>query len=129
MIRIAGNVLSTEIYGSLQYAGSHLHTPLVVVLGHEGCGAVGAALAARDNGAGQPSRIQILVNAILPGLPKLNGDLSAEERLSAAVKSNVLWTRQQILQSPEARKRTAEGRMKIVSAIYDIASGRVKFTD
>lgn len=129
VIRIAGNVLSPEVAGSLQYAGSQLHIPLVVVLGHEGCGAVSAALAAREKGVGQPSRIQTLVNVILPGLPELNGELSPEERLSAAIKSNVLWTRKQILQSPEGRLRTAEGRMKIVSAIYDIASGRVRFTD
>ena len=40
VIRVAGNVISSEIAGSLQYAGSHLRTPLFVVLGHEGCGAV-----------------------------------------------------------------------------------------
>jgi carbonic anhydrase len=44
IVRVAGNVLSAEIMGSLQYAGSHLHTPLFVVLGHSGCGAVQAAL-------------------------------------------------------------------------------------
>src|SRR4051794_36481071 len=45
VVRVAGNILSPEIAGSLQYAGTHLQTPLFVVLGHEGCGAVGAALA------------------------------------------------------------------------------------
>ncbi len=44
IVRVAGNVLSPEIGGSLQYAGSHLHTPLFVVLDHSGCGAVQAAL-------------------------------------------------------------------------------------
>jgi carbonic anhydrase len=42
--RVAGNVLSPEVAGSLQYAGVHLQTPLMVVLGHEGCGAIQAAL-------------------------------------------------------------------------------------
>ncbi|HYV39394.1 MAG TPA: carbonic anhydrase, partial [Gemmataceae bacterium] len=45
VVRVAGNVLSPEIAGSLQYAGAHLQTPLFMVLGHEHCGAVGAALA------------------------------------------------------------------------------------
>jgi carbonic anhydrase len=47
VVRVAGNVLSPEIAGSLQYAGSHLQTPLFVVLGHDGCGAVQAALATK----------------------------------------------------------------------------------
>ena len=48
IVRVAGNVISAEIMGTLQYAGAHLHTPLFVVLGHEGCGAVKAALAAKS---------------------------------------------------------------------------------
>ena len=44
ILRVAGNVVSPEVMGSLQYAGQHLHTPLFLVLGHEGCGAVKAAL-------------------------------------------------------------------------------------
>lgn len=51
VIRVAGNVFSPEVAGSLQYAGAHLHTPLFVVLGHQGCGAVNAALKSRDRGA------------------------------------------------------------------------------
>src|SRR5436189_2223934 len=50
IIRVAGNVLSPEIAGSIQYAGRHLHTPLFVVLGHTKCGAVGAAIDARLHG-------------------------------------------------------------------------------
>src|SRR6476659_5681655 len=51
VIRVAGNVMSPEIAGSLQYAGAHLQTPLFVVLGHEGCGAVHAALQTIEVGA------------------------------------------------------------------------------
>src|SRR4051794_750097 len=50
VIRVAGNVFSPEIAGSLQYAGAHLRTALFVVLGHEGCGAVHVALEARNGG-------------------------------------------------------------------------------
>src|SRR4051794_24669835 len=59
IIRIAGNVLSSEIAGSLQYAGEYLHTPLFLVLGHSGCGAVSAALHYHLRGKGQGSRIQV----------------------------------------------------------------------
>jgi len=127
VIRIAGNVVTTEVPGSLQYAGSHLHTPLFVVLGHEGCGAVSAALAAQQRGAEQASGIQILLNAILPALPGFDPQLSPETLLSKAVMSNVRWTRQQIFESAENRQRAVEDRMKIVGAIYDISSREVKF--
>src|SRR3954451_301441 len=63
VVRVAGNSLSPEVAGSLQYAGVELKTPLVVVLGHEGCGAVTAALETRFNGSRQPSRIQVLVDS------------------------------------------------------------------
>ena len=127
VIRVAGNVLSPEVFGSLQYAGAHLHTPLFVVLGHEGCGAVSAALATRDAGTEQRSRIQILIKNILPALPSFDPDQSPAARLSQAVESNVRWSMRRILETPEARMRATEGRMKLIGGIYDISSGRVKF--
>src|SRR3954452_15337971 len=69
IVRVAGNILSPEVAGSLQYAGAHLRTPLFVVLGHEGCGAIFAALAAKHEGAQFRSRIQLLLKSILPGIP------------------------------------------------------------
>jgi carbonic anhydrase len=68
IVRAAGNVVSAEVMGSLQYAGSHLHTPLFVVLGHQGCGAVAAALDTKAHGTEHKSRIQIRVDGIQPGL-------------------------------------------------------------
>jgi carbonic anhydrase len=127
VIRVAGNVLSPEVAGSLQYAGSHLHTPLFVVLGHEGCGAVAAALATKYEGAQQRARIQILVDSIIPGLPDFDQRLAPEERLTLAVEANVRWTVQQIVSTPEGQARLAEGRMKIVGAVYEIETGRVRF--
>ena len=129
VIRVAGNVFSPEIAGSLQYAGSHLHTPLFMVLGHQGCGAVKAALQTRDQNEQHGSRIQILVDSILRGLPRIDPALPPEKRLAQAVASNVRWTVKQILQTPEGQARLAEGTMKIVGAIYEITTGRVRFLD
>src|ERR1700742_1072794 len=64
VIRVAGNVISPEVMGSMQYAGAHLHTPLFVVLGHEGCGAVKAAVDSKLDAIEHQSRIQILVDNI-----------------------------------------------------------------
>lgn len=63
IIRVAGNVISPEVMGSIPYADSHLHTPLFLVLGHEGRGAK-AALESKLNGAKHRSRIHTLVNNI-----------------------------------------------------------------
>jgi carbonic anhydrase len=126
VIRVAGNILSPEIAGTLQYAGSYLRTPLFVILGHEGCGAIAAALAAKDEGAQFRSRLQLLVDHILPGLPDFDPTLSPEEQASRAVESNVRWTVRQILDSPEGKARMSEGRTKIAGAIYEIETGRVR---
>src|SRR3954470_19305360 len=101
VVRVAGNILSAEVAGSLQYAGSYLQTPLFVVLGHEGCGAVSAALATVLQGEQFRSRVQLLLTTIVPGLPALDPHLTADEQLSQAVEANVRWTVRQILDSPE----------------------------
>src|ERR1700747_3480325 len=84
IVRVAGNVVSPEVMGTLQYAGAYLRTPLFVVLGHAGCGAVKAALAYKLKGVQDRSRIQILINNILPGLPELGAALSEGEKLAIA---------------------------------------------
>jgi carbonic anhydrase len=129
VVRVAGNVLSQEVAGSIQYAGSHLKTPLIVVLGHEGCGAVQAALANKYKGTKQRSRIQLLVDNILPAIKDLGTDLDPEELYSQAVEKNVRWTVNMIMESPEGKARQAEGVMKCIGAIYEIETGRVRFLE
>ncbi|MGZ5021149.1 MAG: carbonic anhydrase [Chthoniobacterales bacterium] len=129
VVRVAGNVLSPEVAGSLQYAGRHLCTPLFVVLGHTHCGAIAAAIDTTLRGARQLSRIQILVDHILPGLADLDTQLTPEAMLAQAVEANVRWSMRQILESPEGRERQAEGRVKLVGAIYELETGRVRFLE
>ena len=127
IVRVAGNVISPEIMGTLQYAGVHLRTPLFVVLGHEGCGAVSAALATLGGGASEPARIGVLLNTILPGLRDLPDRTTGDARLRAAVEANVRWSMHQLLETPEGKARVAEGTMKLVGAVYELESGRVRF--
>jgi carbonic anhydrase len=129
IIRVAGNVLSPEIAGSLQYAGRHLHTPLFVVLGHTNCGAVAAAIETRLRGTREHSRIQLLVERIMPGLEDIDSQLTPEAMLAQAVEANVRWTMRQILQTPEGQERQVEGRVKLVGAIYEIETGLVRFLE
>lgn len=126
IIRVAGNVISPEVMGTLQYAGVHLRTPLFVVLGHEGCGAVHAALAAR-RGHREPVHIALLLDDILPGLRDLPPALSPDAEARAAVEANVRWSILQLRRTPEVKARMVEGTMKLVGAIYELDSGRVRF--
>ena len=129
IVRLAGNVVSPEVAGTLQYAGAHLRTPLFVVLGHEGCGAVQAALAAKFRGARERSRIEVLLQSILPGLDGLDAALPPEALLHAAVEANVRWTMRQIRETPEGQAREAEGVMRLVGAVAEISTGRVRFLE
>ena len=126
IVRVAGNVISPEVMGSLQYAGAHLLTPLFVVLGHAGCGAVKAALEYKLNGVQLRSRIQILVNNILPGLPEFDAPSSQEEKLASAIEANVRWSMHQLLETPEGQNGLKIG-VKLVGAVYDITTGQVRF--
>jgi len=129
IIRVAGNVVSPGIMGTLQYAGLHLQTPLFVVLGHEGCGAVKAALTAVAGREAHPVRIARLLDTITPGLTGLGDDIDVHASMDAAVEANVRWSMQQILETPEAKLREREGRVKLVGAVYELATGRVRFLD
>ncbi|HTR57460.1 MAG TPA: carbonic anhydrase [Casimicrobiaceae bacterium] len=127
IIRVAGNVISPEVMGSIQYAGVHLKTPLFVVLGHEGCGAVTAALDAIHRGQQQPSRIQKLLDDIIPGLAGIEPGLAPDVELQRGVEANVRWSIAQLRATPEVQAREKEGKMKLVGAVFEIATGRVRF--
>ena len=126
IIRVAGNVVSPEVMGSIQYAAVYLETPLFVVLGHEGCGAVAATLDAIHRGVEQPSHIRRLLDDISPGLVGIERDLAADEQLQLGVEANVRWSIEQMKATPEVRARAVERKMKLVGAVFEIATGRVR---
>ena len=72
------------------------------------------------------SRIQTLVDTIVPGLPDHDASIPEDVLEARAIEGNVRWTIHQIMESPEARARRAEGRVKLVGAIYEIETGRAR---
>src|SRR5437764_7824812 len=104
VIRLAGNLIAPGVGGSIQYAYEHLGTALLVVLGHEGCGAVKAALAAKFNRAKHPERIEQLIEWIVPGLEGINRQQSPAEQVKAGVEANVRWSMHQVVRTPEAQQ-------------------------
>jgi carbonic anhydrase len=127
IVRVAGNVVATEILGSLGYALEHLRVPLIVVLGHEGCGAVRAALKTKFNGITERGKIAELVQVILPALDGIDSDDSTDVPMRVAVEANVRWSVQQLAQTPAGREALNEKRVRLVGAVYELATGRVHF--
>jgi carbonic anhydrase len=108
----------------------YLGMSLLVVLGHEGCGAVKAALAAKFHRAKHPERIRQLVELIEPGLERIDPKLSAAEQLEAGVEANVRWSVHQVSRAREVRRAFREkGSVLIVGAIYELTTGKVRWLD
>lgn len=126
-IRLAGNIIAEDVIGSLQYAIAHLHTPLFVVMGHENCGAVTAAVDEMLGKAEELKHIEALISLIKPGLAKLNFGLDRSTVIQAAVEANVRWSMQQLLALPGAAKAIREKSVTLVGAVYELNSGRVRF--
>ncbi|MCW5601390.1 carbonic anhydrase [Nitrosomonas sp.] len=89
----------------MQYAGSHLHTPLFVVLGDEGGAAVAETLDAILHHAHEAEHIESLIKLIRPGLKEFEFNQGRENLLHAAVEANVRWSMQQLLMFSEAIAR------------------------
>jgi len=129
VIRVAGNVIAPDVLGSVQFAGAHLGTRLFVVLGHEGCHTVRAALDHQVGKSRQAGRIESVVRLILPALTGLATEGEAEQQLAAAVEANVRYAVRQIAEMPEARKAVREQRVKVVGAVAETRTGRVRWLE
>ncbi|MDQ3142749.1 MAG: carbonic anhydrase family protein [Bacteroidota bacterium] len=121
--RVAGNVEDPNILGSMEFATKVKGTKLIVVMGHNKCGAVKGAVENAELG-----NLTQLVNQIKPAITgdKSNPDLMVDE----TAKQNVRMTIADILkQSPVISELVTNGRVKIVGAFYDITSGQVSFIE
>jgi carbonic anhydrase len=127
VIRVAGNVVDDVVLASIEYSVIHLGSTLVMVLGHERCGAVTAtidALSGKANAEDAETKIGALANLIAPAVQATPAN--APDRLDEAVVENARRGAHLILTtSPPLGERAREGHLKIVSARYDLDSGRV----
>ncbi len=126
VIRVAGNVVADDEAGSLEYAVDHLAVPLVLVLGHEGCGAVTAAF---GNTQGEEEELARLLARLEPGLVGIDRTLPLEEKVRLGVEANVRRSVAE-LRAIAARDfdKVAPG-LRIVGAIYELETGRVRVLD
>src|SRR5215831_15383517 len=119
-VRVAGNVARDPEIASLEYATEHLHCPVIVVMGHQKCGAVSAAAEAGT----PPGHLSSLVDAIKPAIDaaaKLPGD-----KIANAVRINVQNVVKQLREAKPILSEASEGgHLKIVGAVYSLDTGKV----
>lgn len=123
-IRVAGNVIDSVSLGSVEYAVEHLGSPLVVVMGHEKCGAVKATL----EGGEAPGSIGSIVENIKPAVEKVKASGVAEDQVyEKAIDENIKNAIAEIEKSPVIEELVASGKLKVVGAKYDLDTGEVEF--
>jgi len=125
VIRVAGNVATPGVMGTLHYAVEHLAIPLLVVLGHQECGAVQTALERHAQQHWKEKGIEVLMRAIIPGLADVDQALDPAAAMDAAVEANVRWVLRQLREMPEAKREREDA--TIAGAVYELRSGRVRF--
>lgn len=123
VVRVAGNILNDENIGSIEYGVEHLGAPLIVVLGHERCGAVKAAKETIAAKGKAPGHIESLVKAIRPAVESTVGQ-DAEATGDANVR-NVVKSLQH--SKPILHEMVASGKVAVVGAYYDLDTGKVEF--
>lgn len=127
IVRNAGNVSSTDEVGTIEYGTEHLGTRLVVVMGHTKCGAVTAVAKGEHVGGSIPK----LVAPIVPAVTRVkaaHAGHGADEWINKAIVENVWEQVANILKkSPTVREMVADGKVKIVGAVYDVETGKVEF--
>ncbi|WP_294154529.1 carbonic anhydrase [uncultured Clostridium sp.] len=118
-IRIAGNVVDSDALGSIEYAVEHLHSPLIVVMGHEKCGAVTAAYDKVKNGTAVEGNLNSIVDKIQP-------HITDADSLDEAVHENTDAVQEQIEADEIVKNLIDEGKLKVVKAHYSL-DGNVTF--
>jgi carbonic anhydrase len=123
--RVAGNFASDEIVASLEYALQVLNTPLIMVLGHESCGAVDAAIKSIKDGTTLPGHLPTLVSALTPAVNAVQGQPG--DMLTNAIRRNVLLNVEQLkATAPIIKAFVDDKKVRIVGGVYALKSGRVE---
>ncbi|MFC9932362.1 carbonic anhydrase [Streptomyces sp. NPDC127190] len=122
VVRTAGHVIGAEVLGSIEFGACVLNAPLVVVLGHDSCGAVAAACSALENGQTPGGFVRDVVERVTPSVlaARAAGRESAEEILAEHIEHTVdlLLERSRVL-----AERVADGRLGVVGLSYRLAEG------
>ncbi|MDQ3347307.1 MAG: carbonic anhydrase [Acidobacteriota bacterium] len=125
--RVAGNVVDSGTLGSIEYGIEHLKTHLVVIMGHEGCGAIKAALLPAAERAKETPSIQALLDQIVPSVASIPKIRDEKAKMREAVIANVRQQVQNIKKSTSVQRGVARKSLAVIGAFYEITSGAVDF--
>lgn len=127
IIRVAGNIVEPTTLGSIEYGVEHLHTPLLMILGHEKCGAVKATL----ESTGKPEgNIGAILKKIIPAVETAKkAKKDPAETLNIAISENVKNVYKDVMKSKIISHLTQEGKLKIVGAVYNLGTGKVEIVE
>jgi carbonic anhydrase len=129
VVRSAGEVTDKAVLASMEYAAEHLHSPLLVVMGHESCGAVKAATETKPGAASMGPNLDYLVKSIQPAFGRMRTPAD-QEHIREATLANVEQVVNDILeQSSIIRHLQQEGTLQLVGAYYELSTGRVRFSE
>jgi carbonic anhydrase len=129
VVRVAGNIVDVDVEGSIEYSVDHCGTRLVVVMGHQGCGAVTAALKSSEEINKEPNEIQRLVRLIKPMERSARKGLSFDEILARSVEENVRASMRTLSKIPDLAMAIDKKNVMIVGCVYDIATGIARFME
>ncbi len=129
VIRVAGNIVDPDVVGSIQYAVEHLDNKLIVVLGHQNCGAVTAALSPPDQTKDEPQELRALLDRIRPAIEPVDRQQEREQRIAAAVEANARASATQLRQVPSIAAAIKTKHVKVVGAVYHMDSGKITMLD
>lgn len=127
VVRVAGNVAGESELGTLEYGIRHLGVNLVMVLGHEGCGAVAASLLPEEQLAQEPSNLQSVVKRIHPSVKDLSASEDPKARMREAVLRNIRYQVSVLRQQQVIQEAEVNGQIGVIGGYYEIGSGSVNF--
>jgi carbonic anhydrase len=130
-VRNAGNVVSPEVIASVEYAVEHLGSKLILVMGHESCGAVGAAVASKAGVSNGSESLDTLVRQVRGNLTSASVTAAGiDKTFRQSVKENVTANLRSLVQRSEIVREAVEKKGVVLGqAIYSLKSGRVEFWD
>lgn len=124
VIRTAGHVIDNAALGSIQFGVEELHIPLILVMGHEKCGAISASIETVEKNAHAPDAVDSLVQAIKPAIEKTKN--LAGDKLDNTVKTHTALTVEALKANKLLAEEVKAGKLQIVGARYDLDTGVVE---
>ncbi len=128
VVRLAGNFVNDDALASMEYAAKFLEVPLFVVLGHDNCGAVDAALKTLREGTTLPGHLPSLAQSIQPAVQAIDPGLAPAAAFAQAIQQNVRYNVERLRGAdPILADMVTRGSIQVAGGVYELGTGRVRW--